>query len=111
MIKRRLEEKIREALQQNPAVALLGPRQVGKTTLALRMMPGDKAVYIDLENDLDRQKVDDFHSFYAQNSGKLLILDEIQQLPDIFQSIRVSVYHIPHRNYFLLDYSFLYKIV
>ena len=88
MIKRRLEEKIREALQQNAAVALLGPRQVGKTTLAMRMMPGDKAVYIDLENELDRQKVDDFHSFYAQNSGKLLILDEIQQLPDIFLSIR-----------------------
>ena len=88
MIKRRLEEKIRGALQENASVALLGPRQVGKTTLALNVLSIDKTVYIDLENDLDRRKMDDFHSFYNKNSQKLMILDEIQKLPEIFSSIR-----------------------
>ena len=88
MIKRRLEEKIRGALQENASVALLGPRQVGKTTLALNVLSIDKTVYIDLENDLDRRKMDDFHSFYNKNSQKLVILDEIQKLPEIFSSIR-----------------------
>ena len=88
MIKRRLEEKIRGALQENASVALLGPRQVGKTTLALNVLSIDKTIYIDLENDLDRRKMDDFHSFYNKNSQKLMILDEIQKLPEIFSSIR-----------------------
>jgi predicted AAA+ superfamily ATPase len=88
MIKRRLEEKIRGALQENASVALLGPRQVGKTTLALNVLSIEKTVYIDLENDLDRRKIDDFHSFYNKNSQKLMILDEIQKLPEIFSSIR-----------------------
>ncbi len=88
MITRRLEEKIKVALQENASVALLGPRQVGKTTLALNVLSKDKTVYIDLENDLDKRKMDDFRSFYDKNSQKLVILDEIQKLPEIFSSIR-----------------------
>lgn len=88
MIKRRLSLQIKEALKENASVALLGPRQVGKTTLAVNLLAKGKAIYIDLENDLDRRKVDDFNSFYFSNKDKLLILDEIQRLPEIFSTIR-----------------------
>lgn len=88
MIARRLTKKIKEALRENASVALLGPRQVGKTTLALEILGKDRMMYIDLENDLDRRKVQDFKPFYAKTSEKLLVLDEIQRLPEIFSSIR-----------------------
>lgn len=88
MIKRRLSKQLKEALNENASVALLGPRQVGKTTLAMQLLSKGKSVYIDLENDLDKRKVEDFYSFYSTNKGKLIILDEIQRLPEIFSLIR-----------------------
>jgi predicted AAA+ superfamily ATPase len=88
MIKRRLSKQLKEALNENASVALLGPRQVGKTTLAMQLLSKGKSVYIDLENDLDKRKVEDFHTFYEAHKGKLIILDEIQRLPEIFSSIR-----------------------
>ena len=88
MIKRRLEEKITEALQRSPSVALLGPRQVGKTTLALNISGTMPSVYLDLENRLDILKVKDIEAFHADNSDKLIILDEIQRLPEVFISLR-----------------------
>ena len=88
MITRRLASTLKAALQENASVALLGPRQVGKTTLAIDLLSAEKALYIDLENELDRRKLQDFPSFYALNADKLLILDEIQRLPEIFPVIR-----------------------
>jgi predicted AAA+ superfamily ATPase len=88
MIPRRLEHKIKETLKDNASVALLGPRQVGKTTLSMNLFDKNKFVYIDLESDLDKAKMSDFMSFHASNKGKLLILDEIQRLPEVFSSIR-----------------------
>jgi uncharacterized protein len=88
MIQRRLETKVKQALAENPAVALLGPRQVGKTTLALDLAELIPAIYLDLENRLDLQKVKDIESFYADNSDKLIILDEVQRLPEIFAPLR-----------------------
>ncbi|MCF8214875.1 MAG: ATP-binding protein [Chitinophagaceae bacterium] len=88
MIYRRLEPVLQEALSNNAAVALLGPRQVGKTTLALSFMPKEKVLYLDLENNLDKAKMVDFPSFYHENQDKLLILDEIQRVPEIFSTIR-----------------------
>lgn len=88
MIQRRLETKVKQVLAENPAVALLGPRQVGKTTLALGLIESVPSVYLDLENRLDLQKVKDIESFYAGNSDKLIILDEVQRLPEIFAPLR-----------------------
>lgn len=88
MIYRRLEPILQEALSNNAAVALLGPRQVGKTTLALSFMPKEKVLYLDLENSLDKAKMVDFPTFYHENQDKLLILDEIQRVPEIFSTIR-----------------------
>lgn len=86
MIDRYLKPKLREMLQQFPAVALLGPRQVGKTTLAREMAP--KADYLDLENPEDRQKLEDARGFLMQRTGRLIILDEVQRMPGLFQVLR-----------------------
>jgi uncharacterized protein len=88
MIERRLAIKVKQALAENPAVALLGPRQVGKTTLALGLAELIPTIYLDLENRRDLQKVKDIESFYADNSDKLIILDEVQRLPEIFAPLR-----------------------
>ena len=88
MIRRRLEDKVLRTLQRSPSVALVGPRQVGKTTLALDVSEVIPSVYLDLENQLDLRKVSDFATFHAENRDKLIILDEIQQLPEIFSSVR-----------------------
>ena len=88
MIKRRLEAIIRETLQRTPTVALLGPRQVGKTTIALNISETTPSVYLDLESSLDLQKVRDIAAFHADNSDKLIILDEVQRLPEVFAPLR-----------------------
>ncbi len=88
MIKRDLENKVRSALEENSSVALMGPRQVGKTTLALDIADTVPSVYLDLENRLDLQKAKDIEAFHRENSDKLIILDEVQRLPEIFAPIR-----------------------
>lgn len=88
MIPRRLELSIKDALKRSPSVALMGPRQVGKTTIALNISETTPSVYLDLENRVDLQKVKDIESFHAENSNKLIILDEVQRLPEIFASLR-----------------------
>lgn len=88
MLKRYLEEKIRSALAISPSVALIGPRQVGKTTLAINIANTVPSVYLDLENRLDIQKAQDIEAFHSANSEKLIILDEVQRLPHIFAPIR-----------------------
>jgi predicted AAA+ superfamily ATPase len=88
MIKRRLETKIRESLKRSPSVALVGPRQVGKTTLAYAISKSIPSVYLDLENRLDLEKVKDISAFYEGNHGKLIILDEVQRLPEVFAPLR-----------------------
>ena len=87
MIKRRLAAEVRLALQQCPSVALLGPRQVGKTTLAMNISEAIPSVYIDLENRLDLEKVRDIAAFHAENREKLIILDEVQRLPEVFADL------------------------
>ncbi|HEY6900667.1 MAG TPA: ATP-binding protein [Puia sp.] len=88
MIIRRLETKIREVLQRSPSVALMGPRQVGKTTIALNIAETAPSVYLDLENRLDLEKVRDIVTFHEDNREKLIILDEVQRLPEVFASLR-----------------------
>lgn len=88
MLHRRLETKILEALKRSPSVALMGPRQVGKTTLAHTISKHIPSVYLDLENRLDLEKVKDIEVFHAANHGKLIILDEIQRLPEVFAPLR-----------------------
>lgn len=88
MINRRLDIKIRQALQRSPSVALMGPRQVGKTTIALDISENIPSVYLDLEDKVDLEKVRDIAAFHADNSDKLIILDEVQRMPEVFAPLR-----------------------
>lgn len=75
-------------LNKNPAVVLIGPRQVGKTTLAFEIGKEIGAIYIDLERPRDLAKITDFEEFCQLNNDKLLILDEIQRTPELFPILR-----------------------
>ncbi len=90
MISRAAEPRLLELLHRFPAVALLGPRQAGKTTLALAMAEKLKpaALYLDLELPSDRAKVADPELYLLQHTDRLLILDEIHRLPGLFQTLR-----------------------
>jgi uncharacterized protein len=88
MIKRRIEHQVEEALKRSPTVALLGPRQVGKTTIALNIADISPSLYLDLESRLDMEKLRDIVSLHAHNSEKLIILDEVQRLPEVFADLR-----------------------
>ena len=88
MFKRRLEAQIRTDLQSQPAVALLGPRQVGKTTLALAIAEATPSIYLDLEDSADRDKLADPALYLSAHEEKLVILDEIQNAPDLFSMLR-----------------------
>ena len=90
MIPRQTLTQLQEKLQQAPAVVLLGPRQVGKTTLALeaaRTWP-TPSIYLDLERPADRLKLDDADGFLRAQGDKLVILDEIHRLPGLFEVLR-----------------------
>jgi predicted AAA+ superfamily ATPase len=88
MIERRLTSKLKKSLERSPCVALLGPRQVGKTTLALQFGAQMPSLYLDLENRLDLLKVGDFKNFFTENKDQLIILDEVHRLPELFAEVR-----------------------
>ena len=88
MIPRRLLPTLEEALSEAPAVALLGPRQAGKTTLALEVAKARPAVYLDLESEADRAKLAEPELYLAEHEDKLVVLDEIQRTPQLFRSLR-----------------------
>lgn len=88
MIKRRLENIIAANLSRTPSVALIGPRQVGKTTIALNIADDTSSIYLDLESSIDLEKVRDMVAFHHDNASKLIILDEVQRLPEIFSQLR-----------------------
>ena len=88
MIKRSLFPKLIDAVKNNPAVALLGPRQVGKTTLALEAGRRFKAHYLDLESEQDRAKLSQPELYLADHQDKLVILDEVHRAPGLFPVLR-----------------------
>lgn len=88
MIDRRIYAQLSERLEEAPAVALIGPRQVGKTTLALEIAETRPAIYLDLESDADRAKLAEPELYLTEHADKLVILDEVHRLPDLFQILR-----------------------
>ncbi len=88
MIRRRIRQDLDLALSRQAAVALLGPRQVGKTTLAHEVAASRPSVYLDLENPTDRAKLAEAELFFAQHEDELVILDEIHRAPDLFLVLR-----------------------
>jgi predicted AAA+ superfamily ATPase len=88
MIPRHARSQVEAALARQAAVALIGPRQVGKTTLALDIAAGRPAVYLDLEALADREKLSDPVLFLERHVDKLVILDEIHRMPALFEALR-----------------------
>lgn len=91
MLKRSLRIKIQKQLGKSAAVAILGPRQVGKTTLAKEIAEDISSTYIDLEDPRDSQKLDDPGYYFDQYTDRLIIIDEIQRRPDLFPILRGQI--------------------
>ncbi|MDE0514007.1 MAG: ATP-binding protein [Gammaproteobacteria bacterium] len=88
MLPRIITQNVEDALRRQAAVALIGPRQVGKTTLALDIGRKHNAVYLDLEDRDDRSRLDEPALFFDNVEDRLVILDEIHRTPDLFQTLR-----------------------
>ncbi len=100
-IPRLLEDNIAKSLKEVPVTAIIGPRQCGKTTLARHISskrPADQIVHLDLERAADQRKLSDAEWFLSRQADKLVILDEIQRVPELFTTLRVLA-DDPDRRY------------
>jgi len=101
MIERFIRDQIASLLRTFPAVALLGPRQVGKTTLTRELIRNslDEVVYFDLENDDDIARMENPAFLFEQYPEACIVLDEIQRMPDLFRQLRpiIDQYRVPGR--------------
>ncbi|MFN6113073.1 MAG: ATP-binding protein [Bacteroidota bacterium] len=91
MVQRLIQQELTKRIGSVPVVALLGPRQVGKTTLAKSVKVDKPLVYIDLERSSDLAKLEDPELFLTAHKGSLVVLDEIQRLPNLFPLLRSLV--------------------
>ena len=100
---RNIEPEIYEAIGNFPVVAILGPRQCGKSTMVKHLAKEiPNCIYLDLEKPSDLQKLDDAEWFLTYHKDKLVCLDEIQRRPEIFPLIRSLVDESPRNGRFLL---------
>ena len=98
--------KIEHRLRSMPAVALLGPRQVGKSTLAKHIINTvGNAIYIDLERPSDLNKLRDPEAYFALHADKLICLDEIQRTPELFPVLRSVIDERQRNGQFLIPGS------
>ena len=91
MIPRRRASELLRLLDNFPAAVLVGPRQVGKTTLALEVAADRPSVYLDLESDQDRARLSEPELYLADHEDDLVILDEVHRIPDLFMVLRGSI--------------------
>jgi predicted AAA+ superfamily ATPase len=92
MYLRLVTSTLHKHLSWSPAVALLGPRQVGKTTLARQLLkshPG--SVYLDLESATDRARLGEGPLFLRAHADRLVVLDEVQEVPGLFSVLRTEI--------------------
>jgi hypothetical protein len=93
MIERKLFEEIIKSLSIFPVVGIIGPRQVGKTTLAKYIISKieKECIYLDLESPLDMNKLSDPELYLTNHRNECIILDEIQRIPNLFPILRSIV--------------------
>ena len=84
---------ILEDLDFSPAIGIIGPRQVGKTTLAkyIQKKLTCESLYLDLELDSDRRRLDDAETFLATRQDNCIIIDEVQRMPELFPLLRALI--------------------
>jgi predicted AAA+ superfamily ATPase len=103
MFSRFVTEEIFERLSYNPGVVLLGSRQVGKSTLAQGIASKHpNALFLDLERPVDRAKLANPSAFFAAHRARLVVLDEVQTMPDMFSVLRPEIDAARHAGRFLL---------
>lgn len=104
MIKRDAEKKIEELINYFPCVAIIGPRQVGKTTLVKQIMENGEGefIYIDLENPADYNRLNDPFTFFNQFPGKSFVIDEVQRRKELFPVLRSVIDHDKKPGRFIL---------
>lgn len=90
MIERQIQYEVAKTLEIFPAIALLGPRQVGKTTLTRELLKlnTNEVIYFDLENDDDILRLQNPAFLFDQFPDACIVLDEIQRMPDLFRQLR-----------------------
>ena len=101
----RIEKKnILKSLKTFPVVAIVGARQVGKTTLAKEISKdiGKKCVYLDMENPIDYDILKEAYLFFKDNSDKLIIIDEIQLCSELFSVMRSYIDEKRRNGMFLI---------
>jgi len=87
MFDRFVAQQVQQALRRSPAVVLLGPRQIGKTTLAMALTQPN-GLYLDLESPEDRNKLSNVEHYLRTRQDQLVVLDEVQRLPTLFEPLR-----------------------
>jgi predicted AAA+ superfamily ATPase len=88
MLNRSALASLREDLGEYPAVALLGPRQAGKTTIAHQLAHADRSVYLDMESELDRAKLASPELYLGERLDRLVVIDEVHRVPGLFPVLR-----------------------
>jgi uncharacterized protein len=91
MMTRRDGQPIEDALARQPDVVLLGPRQVGKTTLAQEIAETRDAVCLDMERSADRRILEEPDLYLDEQMGRLVVIDEVQLMPDLFKALRGQI--------------------
>ena len=91
MITRSYRKSVEDALDHQAGVVLLGPRQVGKTTLAREIAESYDAVYLDMERRADRQVLEEADLYLDEQINRLVVIDEVQLLPDLFKTLRGQI--------------------
>jgi uncharacterized protein len=104
MYERDALSQIAAALRRSPAVAVLGPRQVGKTTLAKQLAAASQreSIFLDLQDERDRARLADPNLFFKTHPNALIVLDEVQYAPDIFRHLRPEIDRDRSKGRFLL---------
>ncbi|HRX07030.1 MAG TPA: ATP-binding protein [Kiritimatiellia bacterium] len=86
-----IQARLSEALADNPVVLIHGPRQCGKTTLALTMDAADRYAYVSFDDDVKREAARLDPIGFVKDLPERVVLDEIQRVPDLFTSIKLAV--------------------
>ncbi|MDE0119346.1 MAG: ATP-binding protein [Bdellovibrionales bacterium] len=102
--RKKLVKRLKELLENYPAVAILGARQVGKSTMAKKFLSRwkKKSLYLDLQLPKDRNKISDPEAFFEFNKQSLICLDEVQYKPHLFQILRGIIDQRKRNGQFLI---------
>ena len=105
-ITRLLQAEIEQQQKNIPVIAIIGARQVGKSTLAKQLIAkNSNVVFLDMELASDRQLINETESFLTLNKGKTICIDEIQMMPNLFTELRPFIDNNPDTKFIILGSS------